>query len=82
MIHLWSVLLICLYCTLNCELCRHRCFPSTVYHRARVNSCISKLNVLDFQVLDSCFLKHVETLILLQMNITLQTSQDMIRVEG
>lgn len=64
---------------MNGELCRHRCFPSTVYHCARVNSCISKLSILDFQELDACFLKHVETLILLQLNITLQISQDTMR---
>lgn len=67
---------LCKLCTLNSELCRHRCFPSAVYHCARVNSRVSKLSALDFQELDACFLKHVETLVLLQLSITLQISQD------
>lgn len=64
---------------MNGELCRHRCLPSAIYHCARVDSRISKLSILDFQELDACFLKHVETLILLQWNITLQISQDTMR---
>lgn len=65
-------LLVCFNYTLNHELCSYRSLPSTIHHCASINSSVGKLNVLDLQELDSCFLKHVETIIVLHLKITLQ----------